>query len=359
MPDEEIDIVEFDADTLALSAALAAEHEQWSLAHGDTIWSNADLDRLGGVAGDYSWHSADASATPADEDSFSEAMGLMLNSFDTNSATDRAARRLVARRRFVTRPEYIMNIKSSDIDLNGVQSDWEDALTVLLEQWATQITPAQYDEIAYQVREAVTNHDLSALANLSVSSHQAASLLEIAMDGISEDGAASMVEEAAKQDVTVAAGHADRGIIAAAAALLAALLAAGLANAAAREALRVYYPGAKGDDVAAAVRMHMDGLSDAYLRQNLGGILSRAQHDGRMATLKVAPEASMYSSEILDKVICKPCREVSGKFLGLSSNMTQVDQLYPNGQYKDCLGGVRCRGQVVAVWRPAQVGGNE
>ena len=32
--------------------------------------------------------------------------------------------------------------------------------------------------------------------------------------------------------------------------------------------------------------------------------------------------------------------------------LAEVERLYPNGGYVDCLGRERCRGTVVAIWRP-------
>lgn len=236
------------------------------------------------------------------------------------------------------------------IDLSGVQGDWRDALAGVLARWAD-VTSGQRAVIYAQVESAVNAHDLDSLRHLDVPSGEAASILAVAMHAIADQGAESAVEEARKQGVTTGPGHANQSELSTVAGLVAALLAAGLANAAAREALRNYSSRSVGKDVADAVDVHLAALSDAYLSDNLGGALSRAQMAGRLATFAVAPEASLYSSEILDTRICKPCSQVSGKFLALSTDQSQIALTYPNGQYVHCLGGIRCRGQVVAVWR--------
>lgn len=238
----------------------------------------------------------------------------------------------------------------SGVDLSAVQSDWQGRLDELLGSWRD-VTQAQRDEIRMQVEQAINANDVGALAHLSVTTTESNQLLAIAMSAIAEDGAMSAIMEARKQGQTIGRGHADEGILAQVAALTALLLAQGLTNAAAREALRNYSITARGADVANAVDAHLAGLSDAFLRDNLGGALSRAQMAGRLATFRQAPEASLYSSEVLDSHICGPCSQVSGKFLGLSTDQSMVDATYPNGQYVHCLGGIRCRGQVVAVWR--------
>jgi ATP-dependent protease ClpP protease subunit len=91
-----------------------------------------------------------------------------------------------------------------------------------------------------------------------------------------------------------------------------ALLATSLANAAGREALRLYTPESDGSSVAASVDAHLANLSDAYLRDNLGGALTRAQNLGRLAALHVAPTATYYASEHLDNATCPPCRAIDG-----------------------------------------------
>lgn len=249
---------------------------------------------------------------------------------------------------------YVVNIDSTEVDLAQVQADWQAALTEVLAQWED-ITAAQREQLMQQIQVAVDADNPSQLGNMVVTTSTATALLMAAMIALAAAGAAALIAEAAEQGVHLQPGQAEAEELAKIAAVTADLLGDGLANAAGREAVRHYHPTAVGSEVAQAVDNHLASLSDAFLRDNLGGALSRAQAAGRISTLLLAPEASMYSSEILDTAICKPCRQVNGKFLGLSSEMVQVDRLYPNGQYIACLGGVRCRGQVVAVWRPDQV----
>lgn len=55
---------------------------------------------------------------------------------------------------------------------------------------------------------------------------------------------------------------------------------------------------------------------------------------------------------------CGPCAEVDGKWLGNTDDPdtpARVAEVYPNGGYRYCEGGVRCRGTVVAVYRPETV----
>jgi hypothetical protein len=53
------------------------------------------------------------------------------------------------------------------------------------------------------------------------------------------------------------------------------------------------------------------------------------------------------ASEKLDRNTCKPCRDLDGTVF---KDLAEAERAYGNGAYVNCLGGVRCRGQVVAVW---------
>jgi hypothetical protein len=122
---------------------------------------------------------------------------------------------------------------------------------------------------------------------------------------------------------------------------------AGLAGAAGREAIRVWGSGRTGAEVADDVDDHMRNLSDGYLREQLGGAISAAQNHGRQAVLTAAPPANYFASEVLDSNTCKKCRDIDGtKF----DDMDAAAQAYSGGGYTDCLGRLRCRGIVVAVW---------
>ncbi len=247
-----------------------------------------------------------------------------------------------------------------DIDLDGVQEDWEAQLGALMDTWA-EVTGRQTDEIIEQVRAAVNNHDPQALSMVIVTTSAATQFLAESMIRLAEKASGRVVDEAKDQGVTISdAAVADAGTLLALAAVTAALLGQSLANAGAREALRRYAPGASGDAVAGAVRAHLDALSPAYLEAQLGGALTSAQNEGRIATMLAGPVASLYASEVMDKRTCGPCSRVNGKFLGVTDDIStpaRIDQVYPNGGYAECEGGVRCRGTVVAVWRPETVGG--
>jgi hypothetical protein len=252
-------------------------------------------------------------------------------------------------------------IDPRDIDLEEVQRDWERHLDQLLTRWGD-ITRDQRDAIVDQVRAAVTSNDLAALAAISVSTSAAVEALTEAMTDMALAAARQMSREAQQQGVRIDPVASDSAGFAAVATALVALLAEGLTNSAGREALRRWSPSTSGDEVSAAVREHLESLSDTFLRDQLGGALSSAETTGRMNTALSGPSAALYASEMLDKRTCSPCFEINGKWLGNSDDpdiVAKVEAVYPSGNYKNCLGGVRCRGQVVSVYRPQQVGVEE
>lgn len=226
--------------------------------------------------------------------------------------------------------------------------DWELLLAALLAAWAATVTPAQIAELGAQVLAAVGAGTAAALAELAVTTTEAAALLGDAMVEQAAAGSARMVQAAA-----AAGQHAparvdvDEQPLRDAAEVTADLLGRGLATAAGREALRVWGPGASSREVADAVTQHLEGLSDASLRTELGGAVWRAEHAGRVAALRELPAATYYAAESNDRNVCGPCDEVDG---------TAYDTLpaaladYPAGGYRLCAGGVRCRGEIIARW---------
>ena len=234
------------------------------------------------------------------------------------------------------------------------REDWEDRLDALLADWE-QVTEDQRAELLEQVRDAVVGAAPADLAALSASSGAAATLLEAALVSQAEAAGERMVETAEEQGVTITAA-AVAGVLAAdlaaTAAVTAALLAAGLAASAAREAMRVWAPGMSADEVVSRVREHLEGLSDASLRTELGGALWAAEGEGKFATLEQAEEdgvgANWYEAvEERDRNVCIQCSDVNGERF---DTLRDARESYPHGGYFGCLGTIRCRGTVEPHW---------
>jgi HK97 family phage portal protein len=244
-------------------------------------------------------------------------------------------------------------------DVGGLQDDYEIILADLLRQWEG-IGAAQRAELVAQARRIAASGSVADLSRLHADSGDAAAALGLSMATAAQLAGQRVQAEAAAQGVEdVPAGLVPPATLAAVATVTAAGLAAELAVSAARAAMLANGAGAPAEAIAEAVREHLESLSDAWARRQLGGALTGAQNAGRIATLKVAPEGAIYSSEMNDSNTCKPCKAVNGTFLGNISEMEQVEKSYPGGAYGGyiaCQGGVNCRGTIVGVWRPKRVG---
>ncbi|MER7500452.1 DUF935 family protein [Nonomuraea pusilla] len=244
------------------------------------------------------------------------------------------------------RPRRQLRAAAPGPGLEAVQEAWQTALDGLLEEWPD-ITEAWRDQLAEQIQAAIDDGHLQALTELTIDSSDAAELLAVAMLELADTSAEQMVADAQAQGAPVEQPPVEEDELSVVAAAVVALLAAGLAGAAAAAALRLAVPGASGAAVAAQVTATLAALSLRAVRDQVGGALSHAQASGRFSVLRKAPVAQYVADETLDRNTCKPCRDLDGTVF---EDLAAAEAAYGTGSYVGCLGGVRCRGQVVAVW---------
>lgn len=253
----------------------------------------------------------------------------------------------------------ISNVDPRDIDLSEVEREFQETLDSLWSGW-DQISAEWRRQIVDQVRVSVTSNDLNALAAISVSTTAAQEALVDAMVDMALTAAQTMAHEAKDQGTPIDPVASDSAVFSAVAAVVVALLAGGMANSAGREALRQWSETTSGDDVSRSVDRHLRELSDAFPRQQLGAALTSAQNTGRLNTALSGPSGALYASEVMDRNTCPPCAQVDGKWLGNTDDPAtpaRVAEVYPNGGYRFCEGGVKCRGTVVYIVRPQRVSG--
>jgi hypothetical protein len=231
-------------------------------------------------------------------------------------------------------------------DFGAIQAAWMSALDKAVEDWSA-ISDQQRQDLTDQVQRAIDAGEFAALADLTADSADGASLLADAMTAMAESAVADLLGEADAQGVTVPEPMFDAQRLTEVARVTAALLSDSLAGAAGKRAVQVAVPGMSGADVAAKVDEHLAGLSDAFLRDNLGSALSTAQNAGRLAALDAAPTATYYASEVLDQSTCEFCAAIDGHQF---ESLSDAAAAYTNGGYVDCAGFLRCRGIMVAVW---------
>lgn len=227
-----------------------------------------------------------------------------------------------------------------------VQGDWESALDSLVRRWQ-RMEKAARSQLMDQVQAAVDSNDPTALSQLQVDYGVPAAELAAFMQDLAGQSMERVVEEASTQGVHLDPAEPDESRLTGVAKAVASIVAAGTSNAAGREALRVWAPGRDGSAVASMVGAHLGSFSDAWLRDQLGGALSAAQNAGRFSALLSGPIPELYASEVLDRNTCDNCRAIDGTRFQTDR---QAQDAYAAGGYVECLGRLRCRGIVVALW---------
>ncbi|MGI5423069.1 phage portal protein family protein [Actinomadura luteofluorescens] len=235
---------------------------------------------------------------------------------------------------------------ASGVDPDQIQNEHEEALAALLAAWAT-VSAAQIAVLVEQVAAAVAAGEVAALAALQVETVAAAEVIAPALIAMAAAGTAQVIAEAASAGVKLTAPAPAEGPLEDMAATIAALMGSATAAAAGREAVRVWSPGASADEIAELVRVHMEGLTDAWPREQLGGALWAAQAHGRWAAFEAAPDVTLVASEILDINTCEPCLEIDGTEF---ETRAEAGAAYAAGGYISCLGGLRCRGILIGRW---------
>lgn len=236
-------------------------------------------------------------------------------------------------------------------DFAGHQRGWKAAVDSAVTDWSG-IAAQWRSEIRAQLSHGAPE---TALDQMHLDTDHAADTLYARLVKVAEQAGRTQEQAAARQGVHVPQWDLDEGVTAALAGRsflrtlansTAANLASRLVSSARGQATklsRVF----SGPRLASEVDQFLADLSDAYAREGLGGAVSAAQGTGQLAVLRAAPPATYTASELLDGNTCQPCAAVDGKTF---SSLADAEHYYPAGGYVDCLGGSRCRGQIIATW---------
>jgi 2'-5' RNA ligase len=243
---------------------------------------------------------------------------------------------------------------ASRVDFAAMDKAWHEAVDSTVEAWAD-IQTAMRAEVTASIQAAAEADDLDSLDGLTIDTADGAALLIARMIAYAREAGEQQQAEAEAQGVSVPEWSLDDEAITAAAIrdrlrqigrTAARVLGVGLVQSAVRQAMRVWGSGS-AQQVAAQVDEHLAGLSGAAVEEQVGGAMSAAQNEGRLAVLAVAPAALHVATEALDLNSCKPCRDIDGTEY---DTLTAARTAYPSGGYTGCLGGARCRGTLVTVW---------
>lgn len=241
---------------------------------------------------------------------------------------------------------------AGDTDAERIQAQWDAAKARLLRRWPKLAKP-MVDELASQAEGLVETGDLARLGELQASAGVVAAVavpLRQSGTDLAAEAAAGVVEEAAVQDVSIAAPdapgvervrqHAD---------VVARIIANGYASGAARTALQL--SGAGPQEVRDEVERHLTELgqsTNGLVGTEIGGLLSAAQHAGRLAVLEQEPGNTVQAIEINDLNRCEPCSEDSNRVF---PDLRAALQVYVVAGNRHCLGRSRCRGYLRMIWR--------
>lgn len=234
-------------------------------------------------------------------------------------------------------------------DYGYMEARLDSAVGNLVGQWSV-VRDQQIEELVEQIIAA--DGDVVKLARIQATP-VGKELLENELLSVLEDGARAARDEAFRQGVQYSMPKLDAAQKAtrAQAQALDEVLARSLSDAASRNALRRAGGSLTPEEVAAEVRQSLMELSDRYLDDQFNGATNQAFNHGRREAMRQSGKgAQYYASELMDANTCQRCIERDGANY---SDLTAAEADYPAGGYKDCLGGPRCRGTLVAVYEEA------
>jgi len=244
-------------------------------------------------------------------------------------------------------------------DITAMQAAYIAALTALLTAIAEAIA-AWISALIDAIRSALRGGGgLAGVQVPDVAVGEVTRHIHEAMTRVAHEAADQVVQEAADQDVTIEPGHVDDEQLGRLANDAARAVADNMAARARRSASRRRPAGPLSDDdvdrIAEGVRGELERDAESMQRADLGPAVHQGQHEGRLATLRdseplLTPTPAYYGSEQNDGNTCALCREVDGRWLG--NTLAKALEEYPTGGYIRCLGGERCRGTIVATYRP-------
>ena len=232
-------------------------------------------------------------------------------------------------------------------DFSKMETRWVSGTDGLIEAWKP-VRAAQINELHKQIIAA--DGDLVKLSKIAVTTDTGAAVLNEHMAAFAKVSASDAIDEAKRQGVIIKKVDASKyePQIAQRADAIATLMNRNLSETAGRKAVQLTGGSIAPKEVAAAVKEHLVGLSDRFLKDQLGSGMTAAQNEARVAQLSNGDVGGRwYASELLDSNTCTPCSQIDGMEY---ANPDEALADYPAGGYSECEGGPRCRGSVVTVF---------
>jgi hypothetical protein len=233
----------------------------------------------------------------------------------------------------------------SRADFDAMEEQIEKGIISLLNGWR-EIKRKHIAELSSQVRQA--DNDPVKLAQIQATP-RGEELLARVMRRVTREAGNNALKEASDQDLAVLEPDTSsvQAYLQRRAEAAAILLARSISDSATRQALRMSSPAVTPNSVALGTRTHLEGLSDAFLREHFNALLVASVNLARKTVMEAQRKARYFSSAVLDKNTCKRCREADGQEY---KSLLEVESYFPFGGRIDCLGRLRCRCTIVAVY---------
>lgn len=242
------------------------------------------------------------------------------------------------------RQPYTQEIEAQ-VNYAELESAYTTSLEHLLMVWAS-VREQQIADLHDRIIDA--DGDLRALGDLTTDVSGVDHLVS-QMTVVANQGAQQAADEANRQGLNISRPDTAtlRDDISARAEAMDVLVRNSLADTASIHAVRLTGGSLSPAEVADQVQERLQGLSDAWLKSQLGGMLNQAMNAGRSLTFGVSKPSLIYASELLDVNTCQPCAQVDGTEY---PSMDDAMKDYPGGGFASCSGGGNCRGTLVAVY---------
>jgi hypothetical protein len=174
-------------------------------------------------------------------------------------------------------------VKAS-VDWDAMEQAWVTQQASLVDDWKTQVKNAHVDALAEAIQAAETLDQLAALEAPILGEE----LLGDAMFALAEEAGTQAVAEAAAQGVELDPFDSElvADEIAVRASAQSTVMARSISQAASQKAITVAGSGLAMEEVAGRVREHLEGLSDSYLQDQLGGVLMQVAERLNEAALR-------------------------------------------------------------------------
>jgi hypothetical protein len=157
----------------------------------------------------------------------------------------------------------------ASVDWDAMETAWQSQRASLVDDRKTQVKAAQIEELIEAISAAETLEQLAVIEATAIGEQ----LMSDAMFAMAEDAGAKAAAEAAAQGAELdpfdSEQVADQIVLHASA--QSTVMSRSISQAASQKAVAVAGSGLAMEEVASRVREHLEGLSDSYLEDQLGG----------------------------------------------------------------------------------------